>query len=207
MAAFIITLYPFICILVPCMLYTAVRAKKAGCHLSKSHLIWVIIFLIYLSLVLNTTGIGTVWDIGKYGGIIHDAYNINLIPFINGISISLILNVFMFMPMGFLLPFIWKEFRKAGKVIVTGFLCSFLIEFCQLFNNRVTDIDDLIMNTLGTLAGFIFWTCFAKLFSPRPSKRESSLTALEPVLLILLGIAGQFFLYNWRWMVQIWYTV
>lgn len=41
--------------------------------------------------------------------------------------------------------------------IRTGFCFSLLIETDQLFNRRATDIDDLIMNTLGTALGFLIY--------------------------------------------------
>lgn len=66
-----------------------------------------------------------------------------------------ILNIIMFMPLGFLLPLIWKSFRNGVGVLVTGVGFSLAIEIAQLFNRRLTDVDDLIMNTMGTLIGFI----------------------------------------------------
>jgi len=39
---------------------------------------------------------------------------------------------------------------------------SLSIEFAQLFNNRVSDVDDLLMNTLGTLIGFLVFVSLKK---------------------------------------------
>ena len=41
---------------------------------------------------------------------------------------------------------------------------SLAIEICQLFNLRATDIDDLMMNTLGALVGYCCWKVFSLIF-------------------------------------------
>lgn len=53
-------------------------------------MIWVFIFLYYVYLVLETTGIGTIWEIGLYPGMKLQE-EINLIPFrveLNFVSFS-----------------------------------------------------------------------------------------------------------------------
>ena len=66
-----------------------------------------------------------------------------------------LLNAVLFLPLGALLPLIWKEFRGAWfRVAVLGFALSLFIELLQLFNFRLTDVDDLLMNMVGTLIGY-----------------------------------------------------
>lgn len=173
--------------------------------MTKAHFAWVCIMLLYLSMVLGATGIGTLWDIGHYDGII--TYNeINLVPFTDILGFSQVLNIMMFMPLGFLLPLCWKEFRSPVKVLLAGACYSAGIEFCQMFNNRVTDIDDLLMNTLGAVLGYVAWIAFALLFHPKGGKKEVSLSKREVSAYLALSILGQFFLYNWRWVVRIFYS-
>lgn len=69
--------------------------------------------------------------------------------------ISLLGNIIIFIPIGILLPLIKK--LKDKQVILYGFLLSLSIEFIQLFQNRWVDIDDLILNTLGTFIGLIIY--------------------------------------------------
>jgi len=64
-------------------------------------------------------------------------------------------NIVMFVPIGFFLPLLWKFSNK--KVIFLGFSASLMIEFTQLFLARGTDVDDLLLNTLGTLVGFFLY--------------------------------------------------
>ena len=79
-----------------------------------------------------------------------------------------------------------------------------LIEASQLLNRRNTDIDDLVMNVIGTLVGYMIWWIFHKIFLKK-SSIESSLK-WEAVTLLGTAALGQFFLYNWRLIVKIFYA-
>lgn len=66
-------------------------------------------------------------------------------------------NIIMFMPIGFFTALLWRKSRW-WKSLLVGFCASTTIEFIQFFIGRSTDIDDVILNTVGALAGFwIFW--------------------------------------------------
>lgn len=79
---------------------------------------------------------------------------------INYFLISFLGNIGMFIPVGLLIPTIWKVNDKI--VILIGFLISLSIEISQLFLNRGTDIDDLIFNTLGTIMGLMIYKIISK---------------------------------------------
>lgn len=74
--------------------------------------------------------------------------------------INFVGNILIFIPIGFTMPLLWNT--KATKVISIGFLISFYIEVCQLFLNRGTDVDDLILNTIGTIVGLIIYKLLNK---------------------------------------------
>ena len=159
------------------------------------HIIWIYIYLFYGYLaVQEAAGIGTIWDLIAYGKLDN---SINLIPFSSEGAMTYILNIIMFMPLGFLLPLIWKNFRNAKKVVLMGFLMSLAIEICQLFNIRTTDIDDLLMNTLGTLVGYCCWKVFSLIFRNAGTKCVE-MKKSEPVIYMFGGILSLFLLYNWR---------
>ena len=91
---------------------------------------------------------------------------INLIPFVyltdydNGTHMILNIfgNILMFVPTGILLPVLYKRLDNLFKVAGTGFLMSLAIEILQLpFADRTSDVDDLIMNTLGVVTGFVVY--------------------------------------------------
>lgn len=55
----------------------------------------------------------------------------------------------------FYLPIVYKELNTHAKAIVAGVCFSLCIEILQLpFFDRVSDIDDLIPNSLGYLIGY-----------------------------------------------------
>ena len=66
-------------------------------------------------------------------------------------------NVLLFLPFGMLLPLLLP-----GKwhfiTVPAGFLCSVCIELIQYRTGRgYCQLDDIVMNTLGTLAGYLLW--------------------------------------------------
>ena len=75
------------------------------------------------------------------------------------------LNIVMFVPLGYLLPYVFDWYRKGNitlKVGITSFLATLLIENIQLITKRgFYDCDDLISNTLGGLLGQYLYILFA----------------------------------------------
>lgn len=69
---------------------------------------------------------------------------------------QIILNILLFIPLGVLLPVISDWFKKLWKVVLIGFLFSCFIEAMQYITGRgLTEIDDVINNTLGAFLGFL----------------------------------------------------
>ncbi|MCU9614439.1 VanZ family protein [Caldibacillus lycopersici] len=83
----------------------------------------------------------------------------------NYLLIEVFGNIGIFIPMGFILPLLWKRFEKLIPAVGTCLGLSILIEVTQLFLPRATDIDDVIMNTLGGLIGFILYKIGKKMAS------------------------------------------
>ncbi|MCI2000992.1 MAG: VanZ family protein [Clostridia bacterium] len=109
-----------------------------------------ILFVAYFSAVLSIVGIPSI-------NALTIDLSINIIPIvdmINGLKTT-VLNIILFIPLGFLLPLIWHNFRSAKNTILFGFGLSLIIEISQIFTYRATDIDDLITNTAGTLLGYL----------------------------------------------------
>lgn len=123
--------------------------------------ILLLVFYYYLCVMLTKiVGIPTLREFIRLSGIGESFFNpnINLIPFRDGISLSFILNIFLFVPLGFLCPLISKRYQSVKNTFLVGFGLSFSIEIVQLFTlYRATDIDDLITNIAGTLIGYF---CF-----------------------------------------------
>lgn len=64
-------------------------------------------------------------------------------------------NVLLFMPVGFLLPLVKKPFEKFYGTVLFALAFSLIVETAQYFIGRGCDIDDLMMNTLGAILGFL----------------------------------------------------
>ena len=77
--------------------------------------------------------------------------------------ISLLGNIILFIPIGILLPCLYKI--KGKTVILFGFALSLFIELFQLFLPRWTDIDDIILNTFGTLIGYLLYKYCVKIYN------------------------------------------
>ncbi len=76
-------------------------------------------------------------------------------------------NIVIFIPIGFLLPLLWKKYDRAWRTIGIGFLLSLTIEILQLPQMRSSDIDDLWLNSLGTSVGYIVYKNFPTVIKDR----------------------------------------
>ncbi|MEG0285228.1 MULTISPECIES: VanZ family protein [Vagococcus] len=123
--------------------------------------------------------------------------NISLIPFQQGILYSDYLNILMFIPLGIILPLMWRKYHQFSKTLSYGFGLSLLIEISQLFTRfRATDINDLIMNSLGVCMGWLIYRIFSKLIlkkiDPIPLFQSSRFLAFEPKLYVLIAAVASF---------------
>lgn len=169
----------------------------------KGRFLFLAVFILYIFAVFYFTGVGTIFDLKRYG-ISLNADQINLLPFSKNIDlIAYFLNVLLFIPFGFFLPLIWANLDKLRYTVLCGLSFSLLIEMSQLFNNRRTDVDDLLLNTLGTLLGYLLFRvliCITKrkVYPATPFK-------FELAIYILVVFLGHFFLFNEFGMAKILY--
>lgn len=126
-----------------------------------------ILFNLYIiALVMITTS-----DNPNPSGTIPPVHErLDLVPFldianafkynISNVYLQFFLNIVMFIPMGLLLPIIYKKSRFYGKIALVSFCVTLTIELIQLLwphSNRIFDVDDLICNTAGALIGYSIW--------------------------------------------------
>lgn len=97
----------------------------------------------------------------------------------NYIALNVGGNFLLLMPFGIMLPLLWPKMASVFKTVPLACLISFMIEFIQYFIDRQTDIDDLVINTLGALVGYwgfcILRGIFPKLhkhFACKPKKSK-----------------------------------
>lgn len=88
---------------------------------------------------------------------------VNFIPYIRlsdyaykkDLLVNLIGNIAMFIPTGIILPVLYRRLNNFFKAVAVGALISLCIEILQLpFSARFSDIDDLILNTVGVAIGY-----------------------------------------------------
>jgi glycopeptide antibiotics resistance protein len=102
--------------------------------------------------------------------IVFPYYRLNIVPFktimdyllkYDALSFKFLFNnllgmVIAFIPFGFLMPIIHNGVKRIYHVFIASILFSLLIEVLQLVTKRgVADIDDIILNTIGGILGFV----------------------------------------------------
>lgn len=85
---------------------------------------------------------------------------VNLVPLVHlfdrydGWLTNIIGNIAMFIPVGLVWPICFKKLDNLGKTVLAGFGLTLFIELSQLlFYERNSDVDDLLLNTLGAFLG------------------------------------------------------
>ena len=78
--------------------------------------------------------------------------------------INLAGNVVMFVPLGFLVPCLWGKMGKFGWHFLTMTGAIVTIELLQLLSRLGTcDVDDLLLNLVGTTMGFVLYKLWKRL--------------------------------------------
>lgn len=187
--------YEMLSVLIPFLItYVLLQTvfRKGEMRNKKRNLIWTFVFAVYIFGVLHFTGAGTLYNIEMYGLKINPN-EVNLIPFSKDIDVvGYVLNITLFIPLGFLIPLIWKSWEKWKSVIIASSF-SILIELSQLFNTRRTDIDDFIMNTLGAILGYCLYRMFNRV---KKEDMQTRYLEIEPFIFICAMFLGRFFIFN-----------
>ncbi len=89
---------------------------------------------------------------------------VNLIPLVRlsykykGWQMNIIGNITMFIPVGIIWPVCFKQLDSVWKTILAGAGLSLCIEISQLlFYARCSDVDDILLNTVGVAAGAVLY--------------------------------------------------
>ena len=144
-------------------------------------------FFVYVFAVLQLTGYFILfkeisshdwWDKMNDRIVRHD--RVNLEPF-KTIDIyqtfgkQILGNFVMLLPLGIYLPLIYTRLRKAYNFFAVSLICFLVsvgIELLQLATSyRSTDIDDVILNTLGGGAGFLIYQLIKSIVTPKTVTR------------------------------------
>ena len=97
------------------------------------------------------------------GKVFFDTYNeINTYNKYSCLVINIIGNICLFIPIGFFISVLWRNISIKRIVLIALFM-SLCIELLQLPQNRGTDIDDLWLNMLGSLIGYLIYILLSKI--------------------------------------------
>ena len=172
-------------------IFRALYLKKTKTKMVLKREVMIILFAAYGAGLVSQT-IMPDWDTGIDSGtgqLYFDIYlennlsSVNLIPFktisneiignnshiaYSDIQSVTILNIFanllLFSPIGIFLPILSEYFRKVSHIIMVGIMISTFVEIFQYFIGRSSDIDDMILNTVGVCIGFLIYKCLVYLF-------------------------------------------
>lgn len=166
-------------ILIPLLLLL----RKPVFHRPKNF-IGYILFALYIAAVYSAVGLADIsyWRYARWEP------HTNWIPSIDPLGADTILNTAMFVPLGLLLPLLWRRYRSIFRTLLFGMGLSALIEFFQIFGGRATDINDFLTNTLGTVLGWAAAWLFLRCRSQRGSGQYR-----DAYLLCMLAALTMFF--------------
>lgn len=171
--------------------------KKDMCITSEK-LLLSSIYIIFFVYVLITIRIILFKDVPIYAIFKGGFRSVNLIPFytiwefITDSNISftraianIIGNIGIFIPMGIFLPVVLKKLDKKNIIIIIS-LISLGFELIQyILAIGSSDIDDVILNSLGGILGIIIYTKMTKLFPDNIKKFQAIISTS-----IILGVIG-----------------
>ncbi|MGT2785834.1 VanZ family protein [Streptococcus merionis] len=140
---------------IPILFLYFIFLKKNGKEQTVVHIIFSFIFCYYLIGILTVTGIGKSLGFSP---------KFELIPFKGMISAptDAILNIILFIPLGFFLPILYRNFNHIKKIVLVALSVSLSVELFQMFGRGATDINDLITNTVGACIGYTVYKILFK---------------------------------------------
>lgn len=132
-----------------------------------------ILFVLYLSALMHITVIRDLSDFINLANNSYSVSTIQLIPLkttlgslnfgLDDFIYNLVGNMIWFFPFGILFPLLHKKFNSYLSLTLASFLCSFSIEVLQFaFSTGVSDIDDIILNVLGSVLIYSIYRLFHK---------------------------------------------
>ena len=95
-------------------------------------------------------------------------------------------NIILFIPYGFFVTY-YLKFKKPYPVIILSVLVSLTIETTQLLIGRVFDIDDILLNIVGSTIGFVICYSLYKFNDHLPNILKKPIV-YNIILLLILGI-------------------
>ncbi|MCA9767030.1 MAG: VanZ family protein, partial [Carnobacterium sp.] len=141
-------------------------------------------FIFYIILLIHLTIFREEHSIGNVEFNMQPLNTINLTPLTHTLKLTKGVtlfdyyynfygNILWFVPMGFAVAYFLNKKPYFLKTLLIGFCFSLFIEMMQFFlGTGITDIDDLLFNTIGTIVGLICFMIFKKVVEYGKKKRK-----------------------------------
>ena len=100
------------------------------------------------------------------------------------LAVNYIGNVLLFIPIGLILPAVFKKLTIAKVVLISLIITVFVELFQNIFGMGYADIDDVIMNVFGALIGAVIFSAIKKIVISN---------VLTLILILALAAGGLFF--------------
>lgn len=156
------------------------KLLKGTKTIKKSKVLLYSIILCYVVIVIGATFLGRTpsnsnnvkMNLNLFSSYVEAYHDIGVILLNNVLLRNLILNIMLFIPLGFLLPMCSDKLKKMYIVVPIGLFATLTIELTQHFNGYgIFEIDDALNNTIGTLLGYCIFMIFYKLKSKENWKK------------------------------------
>lgn len=131
--------------------------KLSGRKIVSAHTVFLLLYVCVLAGICSVTGLPNI----KYNS--FDP-TLNLVPMTDLLNSpeQYLMNILMFLPVGFLLPLLWDQYKDLKQVLIFSCFLTLFIEIAQVFTFRTTDIDDLLTNLSGAVIGYLLVSLPAK---------------------------------------------
>lgn len=174
----------------------SVKIKKIKirdlCFKDYIDILWKSLLLGYICAVINITFISRSFfvepsiELLPFRGI-EDAMEYWVYGGTFGIQIDFLIgNVLMFVPLGFLVPLVFKKIDKYYKIFIVSLISTLSIEIFQvILQAGGFDIDDVIYNVTGAMLGYGLCLIYQSIFAEKGKKIKTVFRGLVPYMVCL----------------------
>lgn len=129
------------------------------------------------------------------------AYGSNLIPFkemtryaigSRGFVYNVIGNIALFIPFGFFVSY-YIQATKTRQIVIISFITSLTAELIQFKIGRAFDVDDIILNVVGALIGFLAYIGIKTIKEKLPKKLQNDVFYNILAFLVMITIILVFY--------------
>ena len=165
----------YIIILLPVYIFLRWLRLKKSIHSSISVPKEIVraVFFVYLIMLFTQTfiinGGSHSIELIPFHIIIHQFKYCNTSYGLQAFVFNIIGNIGVFIPIGIILAYLFDSNIK--KTVLHGCIISIFIEIVQIPLKRTTDIDDVILNTTGTIIGYFIYKIISIIIKKRTANK------------------------------------